>query len=143
MSHLEHRIQVHSLQRSTPTPSRNWPHMQMNLLLSASTFPTPPSTRGRRESSHGSKIEISQTCTSTLLVCLTIRVFLSLLTLVLPGPLELEIRRHLTLEEEKDDLASALTDPKDDFTETKYLLYGLDLKEQQCVFPQLLLCSRN
>ena len=118
--------------------------MQMNLLLSASTFPTPPSTRGRRESSHGSKIEISQTRTSTLLpVCLTIRVFLSLLTLVLPGPLELEIRRRLTLEEEKDDLASALTDPKDDFTETKYLLYGLDLEEQQCVFPRLLLCSRN
>lgn len=43
----------------------------------------------------------------------------------------MEIRRRLTLEEEKDEIASATIDSNDDFTETKYLLYGLDLKEQQ------------
>jgi len=49
------------------------------------------------------------------------------------GLSELEIRRRLTLEEEKDELTSAAIDSSDNFTETKYLLYGLDLEEQQCV----------
>jgi hypothetical protein len=43
----------------------------------------------------------------------------------------LETRKRLTLEEEKDELNSAPIDPSDDFTETKYLLYGLDLEDQQ------------
>lgn len=47
------------------------------------------------------------------------------------GPSEMEIRRRLTLEEEKDEIASATIDSNGDFTETKYLLYGLDLEEQQ------------
>ena len=47
------------------------------------------------------------------------------------GPSEIEIRRRLTSEEEKDELTSATIDADDDFTETKYLLYGLDLEEQQ------------
>ena len=49
----------------------------------------------------------------------------------LSGPSELEIRRRLTLEEEKDGLAFTVVDLCDDFTETQYLLYGLDLEEQQ------------
>jgi hypothetical protein len=59
------------------------------------------------------------------------------LILILPGPSELEIRRRLSLEEEKDKAASTTIDPSDDFTETKYLLYGMDLEEQQWVLPQL------
>ena len=55
---------------------------------------------------------------------------LRLLILGLLGLSESEIRRHLTLEE-KDDLTSAETDSGDNFTETKYLLYGLDLEEQR------------
>ncbi|KAF9777691.1 hypothetical protein BJ322DRAFT_1114826 [Thelephora terrestris] len=47
------------------------------------------------------------------------------------GPSELEIRHRLTLEEEKDDTSSTAVDPSDDFTETKYLLYGLDLEQRQ------------
>ena len=47
------------------------------------------------------------------------------------GPSELEIRRRLTLEAEEDELASAVVDLDDTFTETKYLLHGLDLEEQQ------------
>lgn len=43
----------------------------------------------------------------------------------------MEIRRRLTLDEEKDELASTMIDADDDFTETKYLLYGLDLEDQQ------------
>ena len=43
----------------------------------------------------------------------------------------MEIRRQLTVEEEKGELASAALDSSDSFTETKYLLYGLDLEEQQ------------
>ena len=46
-------------------------------------------------------------------------------------PSEMEIRRCLTLDEEKDELASTMIDADDDFTETKYLLYGLDLEDQQ------------
>jgi hypothetical protein len=57
------------------------------------------------------------------------------LILVLSGPSELEIRKHLTLEEEKDSIASATIHSSDDFTETKYLLYGLDLEEQLYEFP--------
>ena len=89
-------------------------------------------------------IEISPIPTSTrLLVCLIINVLRSLLILVLSGPSELEIRRRLTLEEEKDEVTSVTINSIDDFTQTKYLLYGLDLKEQQCVFPGLTLCSWN
>ena len=41
------------------------------------------------------------------------------------------------MEEEKSELASAALDSNDSFTETKYLLYGLDLEEQQCVSVEL------
>ena len=34
-----------------------------------------------------------------------------------------------------DEVASDKIDSTADFTQTKYLLYGLDLEEQQCVFP--------
>jgi hypothetical protein len=47
------------------------------------------------------------------------------------GPSESEIRRHLTLEEERVELDSPVPDSDDDFTETKFLLYGLDLEEQR------------
>jgi hypothetical protein len=53
------------------------------------------------------------------------------LTPIPPGPSEMEIRRRLTLEEERDNVASATVDPDDNFTETKYLLFGLDLEERQ------------
>jgi hypothetical protein len=43
----------------------------------------------------------------------------------------MEIRNRLTLEEEEEEFASATVDADDDFTETKYLLYGLDLEGQQ------------
>ena len=39
------------------------------------------------------------------------------------------------MEEERDEVTSAVADPGGEFTETKYLLYGLDLEEQQCVLP--------
>ena len=45
----------------------------------------------------------------------------------------MEIRRRLTVDEEKDEVTSATAVSGGDFTETKYLLYGLDLEEQQCV----------
>jgi hypothetical protein len=54
---------------------------------------------------------------------------------IFPGPSESEIRQHLSLEEEADEVASKKIDSTVDFTETKYLLYGLDLEEQQYVFP--------
>ena len=47
------------------------------------------------------------------------------------GPSETEIRKRLTLEEEKDKLAFTLIDSDSHFTETKYLLSALDLEEQQ------------
>ena len=47
------------------------------------------------------------------------------------GLSELDIHKHLSLEEEKDDVASTAIDSCGDFTETKYLLYGLDLEEQR------------
>lgn len=50
--------------------------------------------------------------------------------LELPGLSESQIRKRLSLEEE-EALASAAVVPDDDFTETKYLLHGLDLEEQQ------------
>ena len=50
-----------------------------------------------------------------------------------PGPSESEIRKRLALEEEKEEVASAAPNPGDDFTETKYLIYGLDLEERQLV----------
>ena len=54
------------------------------------------------------------------------------------GPSESDIRKRLAAEEEKEQFASAAVEPqtesKDDFTETKYLLYGLDLEEQQYMF---------
>jgi len=47
------------------------------------------------------------------------------------GLSEWEIRRRLTLEEEQDGLIPAEIDSSDNFTETKYLLYGLDLEGQR------------
>lgn len=47
------------------------------------------------------------------------------------GPSESEIRRRLTLEEEKDGLAFAEVDGDDAFTKTKYLLFALNLEDQQ------------
>lgn len=61
------------------------------------------------------------------------------------GPSEFDIRNRLTVEEEQDQIASAAidswTDDDEDFTEMKYLLYGLDLEGQQYVF-RLLPCPR-
>ena len=58
-----------------------------------------------------------------------------LLILELSGPSELEIRRRLTLEGEQDDLDPIAIDLDGDFTETKYLLFGLDLEGQQYGVP--------
>jgi hypothetical protein len=49
------------------------------------------------------------------------------------GLSESQIRRHLTLEEEKEMVTSTAVDSDKEFTETKYLLYGLDVEEQQYV----------
>ena len=38
------------------------------------------------------------------------------------------------MEEEKDAVASTMINSSDDFTTTKYILYGLDLEEQQYVY---------
>ena len=43
------------------------------------------------------------------------------------------------MDEEKDMIASATVNSSGDFTETKYILYGLDLEEQQYAFPWVLL----
>ena len=43
------------------------------------------------------------------------------------------------MEEERDALTSAVVDSGSDFTETRYLLYGLDLEEQQYVSAGLFL----
>ena len=59
------------------------------------------------------------------------------------GLLELEIRRRLTLEEETEGLISTDVESSDDFNETKYLLYGLDLEEKQWVFSIPSLFSRD
>jgi hypothetical protein len=66
-----------------------------------------------------------------------------LLTLESSGLSEFEIRRRLTLEEEKEELVSAEVDSDDSFTETKYLLYGLDLERQQCAFSTASLDLRD
>jgi len=43
----------------------------------------------------------------------------------------LEIRKRLALEEEKEAIASAIPDSGGHFTETMYLIHGLDLEERQ------------
>ena len=64
--------------------------------------------------------------------------FLSPLLIPKPtGPSEAEIRQNLTLEEEMEEITSSKIDSTDSFTETKYLLYGLNLEEQQYVFHAL------
>ena len=45
----------------------------------------------------------------------------------------MEIRKRLASDEEKEEIASAIPDPGGDFTETKYLIYGLDLEGRQSV----------
>jgi len=116
-------------------PSRNQPAIQTSSPLSALTSPRKHLTCGQRRSSPGSVTGISPTPTSTrLLVRLIVNILWALLILVLSGPSESEIRRRLTLEEERDAAAASTTiDSVDDFTQTKYLLYGLDLEEQQYV----------
>ena len=51
------------------------------------------------------------------------------------GPSELDIRKRLTAEEEKEQLASTAAeswaDSASDYTETKYLLFRLDFEEQK------------
>ena len=47
------------------------------------------------------------------------------------GPSETEIRKRLTLEEEKDKRSFTTVNSDSHFTETKYLLSALDLEEQQ------------
>ena len=47
------------------------------------------------------------------------------------GPSESDIRKRLTLEEEKDGLAFAIADGDDAFTRTKYMLFALNLEDQQ------------
>jgi len=136
--------QVHSFQRSTPTPSLNQPLIRMSSPLSVSASPRKHLIRGRQESSPGSATGVSPILTSTrLLVCLILSASRSFLIHILSGPSELEIRRRLTLEEEQDEAMSTAIDSVDGFTQTKYLLYGLDLEEQRCVPPGLALCSRN
>ena len=121
--------------RSIPTPSHSRPLIRMSLLLSVLASPRTLSTHGLQESSPGSMTGTSLTCTSTFLpVCLITYISWSLLILIPPGPSELEIRRCLTLEE-KDEIVSTIVNFSDDFTATKYILYGLDLEEQQCVPP--------
>lgn len=107
-------------------------HMQMSWLHFASTFPPRLSTHGPQESSHGSSIGSGQIHSSTHhLVCSIISHLWLILSLELLGLSESEIRRHLTLEEEKENLADTRVDSDDEFTETKFLLYGLDLEGHQ------------
>jgi len=47
------------------------------------------------------------------------------------GPSESDIRKRLTLEEEKDGVDFAIDDGDDAFTRTKYLLFVLNLEDQQ------------
>ena len=106
--------------------------MRRSSPLSVPMFQRHFLTRGRQESLRGSLTGVIQTHTSTLhLVCRTSRFNLTLFNLEMKGPSELEIRRRLTVEEEKDELTSTVTDSGGEYTETKYLLYGLDLEEQQ------------
>lgn len=46
---------------------------------------------------------------------------------------ESQIHQQLSLEEEEQGLTSTTAGSEDVFTETKYLLYGLDLEEQQYI----------
>jgi hypothetical protein len=57
------------------------------------------------------------------------------LILELLGLSESQIRRQLTLEEEKEDITDTTIDSGDEFTETKFMLHGLDLEGQQYVNP--------
>ena len=59
---------------------------------------------------------------------------LLLFILEFSGLSESEIRRRLTLEEENSMVDSPVIDSDDDFTATKYLLYGLDLEERRYAF---------
>lgn len=47
------------------------------------------------------------------------------------------------MEEEEEELAPATVDSGDNFTETKYLLYGLDLEQQQYVSVEPSLAHRT
>ena len=62
------------------------------------------------------------------------------------GPSELDIQKQLTADEEKEQLASAAVeswaDSGDDYSETKYLLYGLNLEEHQWVFLDVLVLPK-
>ena len=66
-----------------------------------------------------------------------------LLILGLSGRSESEIRNRLTLEEESDRLASTVIESTDDFTETKYLFYGLDLEGKQYMLSAVLCVCRT
>lgn len=122
--------------RSIPTPLHSQPLIRMSLLLSVLASPRTLSTHGLQESSPGIMTRTSLTRTSTFLpVCLITYISRSLLILIPPSPSELEICRRLTLEEEKDEIVSTIVNFSDNFTATKYILYGLDLEEQQCVPP--------
>lgn len=91
-------------------------------------------TRGRQEFLHGNLTGINLTHTSTPHPVRPVAWALSLsLILYQQGPSESEIRRRLTAEGEEGELVSIVIDPSDDFTETRYLLYGLDLEQQQYV----------
>ena len=117
--------------------------MRTSSLLFLSTFPRRSSPRGPRESLRGSSIENSPTHISILLqVCRIVSRILAILILKFSGLSESEIRRRLTLEEERELLASTVVDSDDYFTETKYLMYGLDLKEQQYVLS-ICRCTRG
>lgn len=119
-------------------PSNNQLLMRMSLMLSVSIFPKKPSTHGQRKLPLGSVTGVSPIPISTRLLVCPVGCFLSPLFNSKPtGPSEAEIRQHLTLEEEMEEIASNKIDSTDSFTETKYLLYGLDLEERQYVFPVL------
>ena len=57
------------------------------------------------------------------------------------GLSESQIRRNLTLEEEKENITDTTIDSGDEFTETKFMLHGLDLEGQQYVNPAVFLGS--
>ena len=96
--------------------------------------------------SHGSSTESNPTRISTprLVRLITRCCGFLLIILGLSGPSESEIRMRLTLEEESDGLTSTVIESVDDFTETKYLLYGLDLEERQYVLSVVrCVCGTN
>ena len=117
-------------------PLRNRLLIRMSFLPSVPTFPRTLWSCGRRKSFPGRATGISLTHTSLHpQVCQATHALSHLLILVLQGPSELEIRKHLTLEEEKERISSTTVHSGDDSTETKYLLCGLDLEEQLYVSP--------